>query len=109
MSNRESDLFKQASVQNQTILKKRIEELEQIRQRYELALSVSPSGLWDLDIPTNQLYTSARLKELLGYDREKIEITMDDFWNWLHPEDLSRVRDSFEKHLKEHTRYGSAP
>ena len=105
MSSREANLFKQASWQNKTILKKRIEELEQIRQRYDLALSVSPSGLWDLDIPTNKLYTSPRLKELLGYEADAVEISMDDFWNWLHPKDLPRVRDSFEKHLKEHTSY----
>lgn len=105
MSQKDTDSIKQASGVKHLDQTQRIEKLEQIKQRYELALSVSPSGLWDLDISTNHLHTSPRLKELLGYGREEIEITMDDFWNLLHPEDLPRVKMAFEKHLKEHIKY----
>jgi PAS domain S-box-containing protein len=105
MSLKDKDSTKQAAEENYLDLKQRLEDLEQFKQRYELALSISASGLWDLDIITDQLYTSPRLKELLGYKPDEIEISMDDFWDWLHPEDLPSVQMALEKHLKEKVDY----
>ena len=86
-------------------LKKAESELKRSQERYELAISGSAAGIWDWDIPSNHLYTSSRLKTLLGYDPDEVEITMEEFWGWLHPEDIETVQQQLEKHLKDHSEY----
>jgi PAS domain S-box-containing protein len=74
-------------------------------ERYELAITGSAAGIWDWDIPTNELYTSERLKELWGYVPDEIQITMEDFWNRLHPADSDAVKNALEQHLKNRDNY----
>ena len=45
----------------------------------------------------NELFTSSRLKKLLDYEPEEIDITMNDFFNWLHPEDIEEVKKYWSK------------
>jgi chemotaxis protein methyltransferase CheR len=69
-------------------------------ERYKLMVAGSTSGLWDWNIISNELYTSDRLKQLLGYASDEIKVTMDHFWNWIHPDDCEGVRTALDKHLK---------
>jgi len=79
----------------------KVRELQQSEERYELAVAGSAAGLWDWDIPTNELYSSDRLKELLGYAPDELSFTLDEFWNRLHPDDYPSVRLAVDKHLEE--------
>ena len=85
--------------------KQRTKESNLLDQRFDLALAVSISGFWDWDMVNNQLYTSPRLKELLGYKMDEIEFTMEDFWAILHPNDVPLVQKTFEKYLKKMEKY----
>ncbi len=82
-------------------LEEKVEELEKSEERYELAVSGSFAGLWDWNILSEELYSSDRFKELLGYGPGEIDFQMDVFWNRLHPEDVDFVRLAVEKHLEE--------
>ena len=85
--------------------KQRTKESNLLDQRFNLALAVSISGFWDWDMVNNQLYTSPRLKELLGYKMDEIEFTMEDFWAMLHPDDVPLVQKTLENHLKKKEKY----
>ncbi len=82
-------------------LQRKIGELKESEERYDLAVSGSAAGIWDWDILSNELYTSERFKELLGYALDEIKITVEDFWNLFHPEDFGAVNNALEQHLKD--------
>jgi len=86
-------------------LNRRVRELEESARRYELAVAGSDAGLFDWDIATNVLFTSDRMQQLLGYAPDEISITMDWFWERLHPEDSQVVRVALEKHLADRAPY----
>jgi PAS domain S-box-containing protein len=85
---------------NQDELKQKVRALQKSEELYELAVAGSSAGLWDWDILSDNLYSSDRLKELLGYGPDEIDLKIDEFWNRLHPEDVDSVRLSLGRHLK---------
>jgi chemotaxis protein methyltransferase CheR len=86
-------------------LQQKVSELKKSEKRYDLAVSGSAAGIWDWDIINNELYTSERLKELWGFAPYETQITMDDFWDRLHPEDSDTVKNALEQHLKNRVTY----
>ena len=82
----------------------KVRELQESDERYGLAVAGSEAGLWDWDIPSDQLYSSDRMKELLGLAPDGV-FTLDDFWSRLHPEDHPSARGAVDKHLQERAPY----
>jgi PAS domain S-box-containing protein len=86
-------------------LQQKIGEIKEREERYDLAVSGSAAGIWDWDILSNDLYTSDRLRELLGYAPDELDMTMEDFWNFLHPEDSGAVEIALAQHIKNRKTY----
>ena len=86
-------------------LSRKIRELQQSEERYELAVTGSAAGIWDWDIASDQVYYSDRLKALLGYTPDELSDTLDEFWNRLHPDDYEAARLAVAQHLKERVPY----
>jgi PAS domain S-box-containing protein len=74
-------------------------ELERIREQFELAVRGSNDGIWDWDLRTNSLFLSAKWKEQLGYRDDEIPSHFNSFKNNLHPEDAVRVMNGIETYL----------
>jgi PAS domain S-box-containing protein len=74
-------------------------------ERFALAVQGSNDGIWDWDIANNTLYWSPRLKELLGYADDELDISFDTFNALLHPDDKERVTAAIEAHLKHRVPY----
>jgi PAS domain S-box-containing protein len=68
-----------------------VQDVQTSQERYELAVAGSNDGLWDWDIPTNQVYFSPRWKAMIGYDEDELTGGFADFEKLLHPEDHDRV------------------
>ncbi|MHC4598527.1 MAG: PAS domain-containing sensor histidine kinase [Planctomycetota bacterium] len=82
----------------------RIEEaLRRSRERLELALKGADLGMWDTNLATDEVFFDDRWAELLGYRREEIEPTAQSWRDLVHPEDMERVREAMEAHLKGRT------
>jgi PAS domain S-box-containing protein len=82
--------------------RKRTEEALRVsEERFALAVQGSDAGLWDWDIQNNSLYWSPRLKELLGYADDELEVDFDTFDSHLHPDDRERMGAAIEAHLKD--------
>jgi len=80
---------------------KRAEETFRLNdQRMKLALEGTNTGLWDWDLVTDSNYYNPAWQQLLGYTQKDVE---DDNRLWIktmHPEDVERLRENLDKHLR---------
>ena len=81
------------------------EALRVSEERFALAMQGTNDGIWDWDIQNESLYWSPRLKELLGYADDELDIDFDTFNSLLHPDDRERVGAAIEAHLKDRAAY----
>jgi two-component system sensor histidine kinase/response regulator len=67
--------------------------------RWNLALEASSQGVFDVDCRTNIIYSSPRLKEILGYSEEE-DTTDDSAWRQrIHPADRDWVDSALSDYL----------
>ena len=71
----------------------------------ELAVDAIEDGLWDWNPRSNEVYYSKRWKEMLGYDDNEIENTLEEWSNRVHPDDLSKVKRDISDHFSHKTQY----
>ncbi|HEY9725233.1 MAG TPA: PAS domain S-box protein [Chroococcales cyanobacterium] len=84
--------------------RKRAEEaLRESEQRWQLALQGSNDGIWDVNLKTNEVFFSARWKEILGYEEHEIPNHLDEWIGRVHPDDLERVMQARQEHLEGRT------
>jgi len=80
-------------------LKENAEELNLSRQRLDLALEASRTGLWDVEYPQNDIYRNDQWYRQLGYKAGMGEHSAVRFSQILHPDDRQRVEDARQRHL----------
>jgi PAS domain S-box-containing protein len=84
---------------------KRMEEAVQIgRERLDLVLESSELGLWYCDLPFDKLEWNHKCKEHFGLSPET-EVTIDLFYECLHPEDRDRTHQAITQAIAEGTPY----
>lgn len=76
----------------------RIEELDESRQRMELAMEGVQDGVWDWNIATGECYYSDTFKKLLGYHNADFLGTIESWWNLLDKETKKRLRAALDQH-----------
>jgi diguanylate cyclase (GGDEF)-like protein/PAS domain S-box-containing protein len=81
------------------------EALRASEKRWQLALRGANDGLWDWNALTNEVYYSARWKQMLGYGENEIQNVPEEWDLRVHPEDLQRVKADLEAHLGRQTPY----
>jgi PAS domain S-box-containing protein len=77
--------------------RRRVEEVERQRHREEqlrLATDAAEIGLWDLDTRTNTLFWPPRVKAMFGIS-PNVAVTMQNFYEGLHPEDREATSCAF--------------
>ncbi|MBL8231311.1 MAG: PAS domain-containing protein [Bryobacterales bacterium] len=70
-------------------------------ERYRNAISGTAQGIWVRELPSDEMWYSARYKEILGYadDDPEFPHTRAAWRSRVHPSDLPRVEAEIEKHL----------
>ncbi|MBI4300549.1 MAG: PAS domain S-box protein [Chloroflexi bacterium] len=68
------------------------QNIRQANERFRLAAAAVHSGIYEWDIPTDQVFWTEGITELFGYPREEVKPTMDWWFNHVHPEDSNGVR-----------------
>ncbi len=63
------------------------EELQLNNERWKLAIEGAGDGVWDWNIPTNEVVFSRRWKEILGYGPDEIANRFEEWESRIHPDD----------------------
>ena len=80
------------------ILKQKI-ELEESEFRWKFAVEGSGDGLWDWNVKSGKVYFSAQWKQMLGFEEDEIEDTLEEWEKRVHPDDLKQVYKDIQKHI----------
>ena len=76
--------------------------LRENQERLQLALDASGDGLWDWNITTEEVYTSPRWLQMLGYEENETPKNIEAWLALIHPYDRFWVVDLLQKHLQDH-------
>ncbi|MEG4275423.1 MULTISPECIES: response regulator [unclassified Microcoleus] len=77
--------------------------LQASEERWELALRGSNDGVWDWNVNTNEVFFSARWKEMLGYQEHEIPNHLDEWSKRVHPDDIGWVMQAIQEHFQRKT------
>ncbi len=89
-----------------TALKRAEEDLANSQRRLDLAVKGGGVGIWDWeDVRTGDLWWSERVYEILGFDRDEIDPTIEKFQELIFADDRKRVMEKFEAALKSDVAY----
>ncbi len=84
--------------------RKRTEEtLRENEERLALSLSVSTSGIWDLNLKTGDMYLDKEFLKLLGYAKGDLTETVDALRSIHHPDEWDEMWGAVNAHLKGET------
>ncbi|HEY9779693.1 MAG TPA: PAS domain S-box protein, partial [Leptolyngbyaceae cyanobacterium] len=75
------------------------ESLRESEERYALAARAANDGLWDWNLKTNKVYFSPRSKGLLGCLEKEIGDDWEEFFQWVHPQDIKLLKSAIAAHL----------
>lgn len=82
-----------------------INQFYNLKTRYDLFKQSSAVGYWEWDIVNSTLETSDRWKHTLGITDLNKSLTVSDWSNRIHPDDIERVIAELDKHLEGHNPY----
>jgi len=76
--------------------------LRQSQERLSLAIDASGIGLWDWNLPTDDIYHS-NFEQLLGYSNKELTGFMGHLKPLVHPDDYMMVKKAIVQHLRKRT------
>lgn len=92
-------------VRAEEALRESEEALRASEERFALAVQGAKDGIWDWDIKRHTLYWSPRIKEMLGYADDELDVDFHTFESRLHPDDVEPIKAAIEAHLKRREAY----
>lgn len=75
------------------------EQFKVNEERFKLAIEGTNDGVFDWNLRTNKVFYSAQFFGMLGYEKDDITGTVEDFTKLLHPEDHDRVWEYTNRYL----------
>jgi PAS domain S-box-containing protein len=71
-------------------------------ERFRIAVDAARLGLWHRELPRNTLVWDDQCKQHFGLPRDA-EVTVEKFYELVHPEDREQIREAVERAIAEHT------
>lgn len=68
--------------------------------RWKFALEGAGDGVWDWNMETDEVFRSARWKEIYGYSNEEMNSSATDGRTLIHPEDVARALADTQAYLE---------
>ena len=79
------------------------EQLSAADARLKRATRGANDGLWELDVPSREMWVSERFAEMFGYDQQEFLGTKQKFFDILHAEDAARLREAIQRCIRDDT------
>ena len=73
--------------------------MEEVQERFALAVRGSNDGVWEWMVGTGEMHFSRRWRELLGYGVDDLTDHVDEWFSRVHPDDLPGLRADLRAHL----------
>lgn len=73
--------------------------LREAEARLDMALTASSTGLWDCNLETGEDYFNHVVLEIIGYEPDELELTIDTWKSLCHPDDLPEVSSALGEHI----------
>jgi len=70
------------------------------RTNFDLAVKGSNDGLWNWNMETNEVFFSARWKQMLGYAEDEIKDDGQEWESRIYPDDYAQVQSTMEAYLQ---------
>ena len=86
-------------IQNATQLKQYEADIQNEKERFQLAIEGSNDGLWDWNPQSNEIWYSPRWKSMLGYKDNELENHLDEWINRMHPDDYEQTFERIQAHI----------
>lgn len=80
------------------------EDIEQ-RERLSLVLEGTALGLWDWNPQTNDVVFDERWAQMLGYELNEIEPSLESWQSRVHPDDIAGCFEDITKHIEGITKF----
>ncbi|MGM0418713.1 MAG: PAS domain-containing protein [Thermodesulfobacteriota bacterium] len=80
--------------------KRDVQNLNEAKEQFELAVKGSNDGIWDWDLRDNSLYLSPKCKEQLGFKANELLNNFSTFEDRLHPDDKNRTISNLTEYLE---------
>lgn len=81
------------------MLNKTTEELQDSKERLELAIEGASLGTWDWDIDSGEVIYNRHWAEMLGYQLEEVNTDIHNWENLLHPDEKEEILRKLSDHL----------
>ena len=75
------------------------EEVQELKERYEYALSASSHGIWDWDLLSDELIVSKQLQKILNFTKTVLNMRKD-YCSLIYEEDKENVRRAREESIE---------
>lgn len=79
------------------VMEKKLRESE---ERYALATRAANDGIWDWDLITNEIFYTARWREMLGLTTGDGQASTQEWFDRVDPEDRERLNAAIDSHLQ---------
>jgi PAS domain S-box-containing protein len=77
-----------------------VRQLQASEYRWKFALDGSGQGVWDWNARTDEVYFSARWKQMLGYSDDELGASLDEWTSRIHPDDLAATLSARQGYLE---------
>ena len=77
-----------------------IVKLKELKETYEYVLKATSDGIWDYDLKNDSIYRSDQFSKISGYPKNVVQPTLDWWFDKIHPEDQSMVKNNFASFLQ---------
>ena len=92
-------------VRDITARTERERELNDVKERLDLAVTGANLGVWDWNLETDAVTFNDQWAEMLGHSPAEIDSHVEEWENRIHPDDLPETEAAFRAHLAGETDY----
>ena len=79
--------------------KKAEDKLKFAKERLNLVLECTKTGIWEWNIKTGEGFIDKNYCDILGYDQEDLDMNVDTWKELIHPDDIDSVMNKINKHF----------